>query len=117
MSLIDKWGNFLSGHKLTPQRAEPMVLVKLCELLAATGQAPKWDYKERLQCRRLVCLTAMENGIDLGGMRHQGKLAMARGLLDVWNQVYQEKYGSNYGTTGQKEASRRDAKIRTHLKS
>lgn len=110
---IDKWANFLMNERLSPQRVpNPMVLVRLCELLSATGPPKRKPYADRLKSRRLVCLVAMENGIDLAGLKHRRKMSMSRGLLDIWNTVYQERYGSSYGTSGGKEVSRRDVKTR-----
>jgi hypothetical protein len=92
---IDLWANFLMNERLTPQRVDdPMVLVRLCELLAQTGKPIIRPYAKRLLTRRLVCVTAMEHGIDLAGLKFRGKLAMSRGLLDAWNKAYVERYGS-----------------------
>jgi len=53
---------------------------------------------------------AMAHGIDLAAMKHNGKVAMARGMLDAWNKTYAIKYGSNMGTAGIKESIRRNVK-------
>lgn len=111
MSDINLWALFLANEKLTPRRTgQPMVLVRLCELLAGHGGPRYRPHAARLASRRLVCETAMDAGIDLAGMKYKGKLAMSRGLLDVWNEVYGKRYGSIVGTAGEYEAIRRDTK-------
>lgn len=113
--LINLWANFLGGHKLTPKRLgakNGLVLVELCQKLAHKG-SPRWrPYAARLASRKLVCEVAMEAGIDLAGFKYHGKVAMARGLLDAWNQVYLERYGGTYGTAGAKEVIRRNVKTK-----
>lgn len=111
-SLINLWANFLMNHKLTPERVDPMKLVALAELLAAKGSPKHRPHTAQLESRRLVCETAMEAGIDLSSWKYHGKVAMARGLLDMWNTVYQQRYGSTFGTAGAKEVTRRDVKTK-----
>lgn len=116
MAEINQWANFLANHKLTPKRvkhpAAIALLIQLCELLARKGSPKMRPYTARLQSRRLVCMTAMQAGIDLASMKHHGKMAMSRGLLDSWNQTYREAYLSTLGTAGAKEATRRDVKTK-----
>lgn len=109
---INLWASFLAGHGLTVERVDPSVLIKLCERLAAKGSPKVRPHQARLLSRELVCLTAMEAGIDLAGLKHRGRLLMTRGLLDAWNAAYAKRFGSNFGTSGVREASRRDVKAR-----
>lgn len=110
---VRAWSNFLECEKLA--RAMPFQeLLGFCIELAKIGPPKFKPYKDRLNTRRLVCETALSNGIDLAKYKHNGKIAMGRGLLDIWNIRYTERFGGNYGTTGAKEASRRDIKTRLH---
>lgn len=110
--VINLWASFLAGHGLTVERVDTNVLIRLCELLAAKGSPKVRPHQARLLSRELVCLTAMEAGIDLAGLKHRGRLLMTRGLLDAWNAAYAKRYGSNFGTSGVREAARRDVKGR-----
>lgn len=114
--MIDKWANFLANEKLTPKRVDnPMVLVELCEALAAK-QGPKTrPYAAKQESRLLVCETAIDLGIDLTQFKIGHKLVMARSLLDAWNKVYEKRFGSTFGTVGEKEVTRR--LIKTQLRS
>lgn len=113
-SPLNLWGCFLVNHKLTMKRCPyPEQLIDFIKLLAATGVTPKVKpYAKQLETRRFVCVTAMEAGIDLTNWKHKGRPAMSRGLLDMWNKVYQERYNSTYGTAGEREAIRRNVKIK-----
>jgi hypothetical protein len=113
--IIDLWANFLAHEKLTPNRVEDtwaMELVRLCEALAAKARPKFKPYRERLLTRQILCETAMELGIDLASIKnkHNQKIIMGRGLLDIWNQVYERRFGSSYGTAGEWEATRRNVK-------
>jgi len=113
MSAINLWASFLANHKLTAERTGRLdVLLQLCELLAAKGGPKVRPHTKRQECRRLVCDTAMEAGIDLTALKHRGRLAMSRGLLDAWNAAYAARYGSVLGTAGAREVVRRGAKTR-----
>lgn len=117
MSTIDLWANFLMNEKLSPQRVpNPMVLVALAEKLATIRGPKVRPYKLRIESRRLVVQTAMDMGIDLAGIKHHGKIAMARSLLDIWNEEYAKRFGSTFGTAGAKETTRRDVKTRLAAK-
>jgi hypothetical protein len=112
-SLMNLWASFLANHKLTAERTGNLeVLLSLCKLLAAIEGPKVKPHTARLRSRRLVCLTAMEAGIDLTALKCHGKVAMARGLLDMWNACYQERYGGTYGTARAKEVSRRGVKTK-----
>lgn len=115
-STIDKWASFLAAEKLTPQRGDAVALIRLAEELAERSTPVFQPYAKRLESRRLVVNTAMDAEIDLAGMKHNGKIAMSRGLLDIWNQEYAKRFGSAYGTAGQKEATRRDVKTKLRNK-
>lgn len=111
MNNIDAWARFLAAEKLTPKSTnDPETLIKLCELLSAHGLRPcRRPYEERQLSRAILCLTAMQNGIDLAKWRYD----IGRGLLDMWNVVYYHRYGSTFGTAGAKEIVRR--KVKTKL--
>src|SRR5687768_10406601 len=111
-SSINLWASFLAKHKLTIQRVDQFdLLLKLCEILATKGKPRVQPYKAELETRKLLCLTAMDNSIDLTQLTYKGRLAMSRGLLDMWNKTYAEKYGSSFGTVGDREVKRRNIKI------
>lgn len=110
---VDLWASFFANEKLTVNRVPIDMLLRLADLLVTKGLSPKVrPYSQRLESRRQVCIVAMDNGIDLPAYKHNGKPAMSRGLLDAWNKAYVEKYGSNYGTSGVREATRRDVKTK-----
>ncbi len=110
-STVDVWANFLSNHGLDPKKVgDPLRLVQLAEALAQKGRPSFRPHKDRLESRRLLVNTAMDLGIDLAGMKDRGKLIMDRGLLDIWNQEYAKRFGSEYGTAGWREAKRRTAR-------
>ena len=114
-SPVDIWAGFLAFDKLTPERCGENVMrvVALCERLAAVQPQPKFfrSYQDRTEARRLVCETAIIMGLALTSIKHRGKVAMGRGLLDVWRAVYAERFGSDVGTAGDKEARRRNARM------
>jgi hypothetical protein len=66
-------------------------------------------YAARIASRRLIVVAAMDLGIDLMAITkvYDGKVAMGRGLIDVWHQVYAERFGSNHGTASWAELRRR----------
>lgn len=111
--VIDLWANFLANEKLTPKRTgDAATLIRLCELLTAVGRPKVRPHSAKLDSRDMVCRVAMENGIDLTAFKRDGKLLMGRGLLDAWNRVYALQFGSNVGTMGVKESTRRDVKTK-----
>lgn len=116
MSTIDLWARFLDHEKLSPKRLDDKQhifwLIELCEILAEKSSPKYRPYKDRLLTRDLICRTAIENGMDLTKFKHHGKLAMGRGLLDAWNKVYREIFGSTFGTVTEREVMRRDVKTR-----
>ena len=115
---IDLWASFLSNEKLTPQRVpDVMVLVTLCEELAKRDGPRVRPHALRLKSRELVCETALDLSIDLAGIKHNGKMAMARSLLDAWNLCYARRFGAIYGTAGWREDKRRNCKITIHKPS
>lgn len=111
----DAWFNLLENHGFNNKMVGLSVLKPLVrELVREHGWPEGWatTHKKRSMWRVALCRTAMEYGVDLAEFKYRGRLVMTRGLLDVWNKVYQEKYGSAAGTAGQKEAVRRDVKTR-----
>jgi hypothetical protein len=112
MSPIDLWANFLANEKLDPKSVDPyrvMDLVRLCEELAKDRLPMVSPHAAKAESRRLVAGTAMGLGIDLTAIRKRGqsKPAIGRGLLDAWLEVYRLKYGSAFGTAGEREVKRR----------
>jgi hypothetical protein len=118
MSMINKWANFLANEKLDPEyisQEDTNKLMDLCIKLDSLGYQPKISmYKHKMESRKILVGVSMDMGIDLLSIKHKfnGKRLIGRGLLDVWNQVYQERFGSTVGTAGSKEAQRRDVKIK-----
>ncbi len=120
--LIDLWAAFLANDKLEPKRTDEagtMTILRLCEELVKRSQppfvfCPFRSHPDRLRHRKMVAETAMDLGIDLMAIRHKGKPAMGRGLIDAWNAAYAERFGSTYGTAGAKEVARRTAKTTIH---
>lgn len=112
----NKWANFLSFDKLDAGKLvnnkHVLQLVQLCEKLASIRAPSYVSHAEKMVCRRLVCTTAFDLGIDLMAMK-RGKygggtrVAMGRGLLDVWNEEYAKRFGSILGTAGAAEVTRR----------
>ncbi len=116
-SITDLWANFLFNEKLDPVRIREekwiLLLIALCEKLASIQRPNLNTHKTKLDCRKLVCETAMEMGIDLPGIKsNKGKYLIGRGLLDMWNKVTAEKYGSAIGTQSEWEAKRRNVVTR-----
>lgn len=116
-SLIDLWANFLYNEKLDPDKLDAdsiLELIFLCEELAKKRGPKVSPYMERLASRRLVIETALDLGVDLIDLRDfwNKKHIIGRGLLDMWQKVYTERYGSTVGTRGEWEMKRRDIKTR-----
>lgn len=114
---IDLWANFFFNEKLDPKKMNEesiMELLYLCEVLAVKQAPTRHPYKDRIACRRLAVDTALDLGIDLIDFKNKqnGKIMIGRGLLDVWQVAYQERYGSTVGTRGAWEAKRRDIKTK-----
>lgn len=111
--MLNLWANFLSREKLTPKSVGEegtQVLLDLTIELGKRNVMPsRKPYKARIASRRLVVMAAMDLGIDLMAVTkvYDGKVAMGRGLIDVWHQVYAERFGSNYGTASWAELRRR----------
>lgn len=107
---VDKWAQFLVNEKLTPARVGERLLhlVQLCERLSEGGPPYLRMHKDKLDSRRRVVVAAMDLGLDLAAIRYRGKVAMGRGLLDVWNVEYSRRFGSNVGTASAREVKRRD---------
>jgi hypothetical protein len=111
--MINLWANFLSQEKLTPKsigEEGTQVLLDLTVELANRKVMPsRRPYAARIASRRLIVVAAMDLGIDLMAITkvYDGKVAMGRGLIDVWHQVYAERFGSNYGTASWAELRRR----------
>ena len=100
---MDLWARFLAHEKLDPKNMSSdwvLKLINLTEELVKRGNPKYRPYKDRLETRKLICETAMDLGIDLTGIKHKwkGKYMIGRGLLDMWNKVCIERYGSVYGT-------------------
>jgi hypothetical protein len=109
---INLWANFLANHGLSPSAVGPEdveKLVHLCQLLAEGGEPICFNC---LACRRRVCLTAIDAEIDLIGFTSRGRVLMNSSLLETWNQVYAERFGTIVGTAGAREATRRATKAR-----
>jgi hypothetical protein len=111
--MINLWANFLSQEKLTPKsigEEGTQVLLDLTIELANRKVMPsRRPYSARIASRRLIVVAAMDLGIDLMAITkvYDGKVAMGRGLIDVWHKVYAERFGSNYGTASWAELRRR----------
>jgi hypothetical protein len=114
--LINLWASFLADHKLQPADVEEhwvLELIRLAEELCKRGEPRYSPYADRLKARELVCVAAMDLGIDLPAIKsRKGKTAMGRGLLDAWNIAYKKRHGSIVGTASAKEAKRRDIKTK-----
>lgn len=118
--VIDLWANFLFNEKLDPNQLDPkdtLRLLELCQRLAQIRPPKINPHKSKLESRALVCETAIDMGFDLMTIKRLkngvSKVAMGRGLLDVWNEVYKKRFGSTLGTSGESEVTRR--KIVTNL--
>jgi hypothetical protein len=115
---INNWANFLANEKLDPEyisSADTSRLMDLCIKLDELGYTPKISmYKHKMESRKILVKVAMSIELDLLSIKHKftGKRLIGRGLLDMWNQVYQERFGSTIGTSGAKEAQRRDVKTK-----
>lgn len=111
--MLNLWANFLSQEKLTPKsigEEGTQVLLDLTIELGKRNVLPsRRPYAARIASRRLVVIAAMDLGIDLMAITkvYDGKVAMGRGLIDVWHQVYAERFGSNFGTASWAELRRR----------
>lgn len=112
---LERWINFLANEKLSARIGATWEshVFPVAEALANSGVVPRYTpYKQRLESRAILCRKAMDMGIDLAGIKHHGKIAMGRGLLDAWQKEYAERFGSNIGTAGWKETTRRNIKSR-----
>lgn len=115
---IDLWANFLAHEKLYPNQLQDRYvpqLIQLAEALAAKEKPKLRPYSDRIATRWLLCKTAMDLGIDLPAIMTKGdypRVAMGRGLLDVWNKAYRKRFGSTIGTASALEAKRRDVKTK-----
>lgn len=110
--MLNEWANFLANEKLTSKAVGEegtLVLLNLATELANRNVMPsRRPYAARLASRRLVVNAAMDLGIDLMALtKYDGKVAMGRGLIDMWHKVYAERFGSNYGTASWAELRRR----------
>lgn len=110
--VINLWANFLSCERLEPKyvgEEGTEVLLDLAIELGKRGKTPsRRPYIGRIASRRLVVVAAMDLGIDLMALTtNRGKVAMGRGLIDVWHQIYAERFGSNFGTASWAELRRR----------
>lgn len=110
--MINLWANFLASEKLTPKSVGEegtQILLTLAEALAKLKVKPcRRPYFFRQVARRAVVEQAINLGIDLPALTTvRGKVAMGRGLLDMWSTVYKERFGSNYGTNAWFELKRR----------
>lgn len=112
---FERWANKLSHDKVRMDvvgDADRGKLIELCAELAK--RYPNVTCRAHpLHSRREVCEAAIDLGIDLAAMRSlsrykRGKPVIGRGLLDVWNVVLKERFGSNVGTNAWFEAKRRD---------
>lgn len=119
-SPVDLWASFLAHEKLQADWVGPdgtLKLMDLCRELARREGDKMYpvyrSHKDRIIGRRKVCEAAMDMGLDLLSLtrpKHQGrgrKPAIGRGLLDVWNEVYKERFGDTRATPGAVEVIRR----------
>jgi len=110
--MINKWAHFLAEERLTPKtlgEEGTQILLVLAEALAKTTVAPRRKpFVFRKVARRTIVSVAMDLGIDLPALTTvSGKVAMGRGLLDMWSAVYKDRFGSDYGTNAWFELKRR----------
>lgn len=114
------WTDFLSNEHLGPERIDSydqiLMITNLVHALAAQRSPKVRPHAAKLDTRRLIANTAMDLRIDLSAIKKRGKIAMGRGLLDVWNAEYAKRYGSNVGTASAREAKRRDIKTKLRRK-
>lgn len=113
--VTELWINFLDNEKLSADRVDPQSqprLLALAEELAKKRRPKIKPYAQKLISRRVVVETAMDMSFDLTGIKHKGKPAISRSLLDAWNIVYKERFGTTFGTAAEKEVKRRDIKLR-----
>lgn len=112
------WARFFANEKIVPDQLSEkdiQTLMRLCEALGAKRspyEGKGVSHINKMEARRLAVNTAMDMGIDLMAIKkkkfHGGtKPAMGRGLLDVWNEEYQKRFGSIRGTLGEAEVIRR----------
>jgi len=117
-SLAQLWGAFLCHEKLDPVNVNDSDVVKIIDLTTALVEyskasddkfCPYRSYTDRLYHRRVVCYIAMDMGMDLLEIKSKwtGKKIIGRGLLDMWNTLYGERFGSTVGTSGEHEVKRR----------
>lgn len=106
------WANFLLNEKLTQEILEQMGVSKLIDFfraLEAKGRPDIRSHTHEVATQRLLVKTTMECQIDLTRLKKfGGKVAMGRGLLDVWNEEYKKCFGGNIGTDGVHEAKCRN---------
>lgn len=115
----DLWMSFLANEKLTIKVLEEnspelyLGVQNLVNTLTCAGATPKVrPHSAKLITRWTLVRTAMQLGLDLPAIKHKGKIAMGRGLLDAWNQEYEKLFGATYGTAGAKEVKRRNIKTK-----
>lgn len=118
-SAIDYWAQFFAHEKLDPKtfldNKHVEQLIALCQKLAETGtpyDGKGFSHVAKMNARRRAVNAAMDMGFDLLAIRKRGhirgsKPAIGRGLLDVWNEEYRERFGSTVGTPGAFEITRR----------
>lgn len=110
-SAINLWANFLANEKLTPQsigEVNTLIIMELCQKMATVRRPNIKMHKDKIESRRFVINTAMDMNIDLMSIKKKnGKPAMGRGLLDIWNEEYEKRFGSKLGTLGEAEDIRR----------
>lgn len=115
--VVDLWASFLAHEKIEPKSlVDPRDVTKLldlCNRLAELDRPRYRPYKARIETRKLVCNTAMDMGFDLLALKRRKptgrgtKPTIGRGLLDTWNEVYKQRFGSTVGTAGAQEIVRR----------
>jgi len=104
------WLSFFQHEKIDVLKVDVEWVKPLMILVHKLSEfaTPKYrPYAARLETRRILCTYAMDLGIDLPAIRHNGKVAMGRGLLDIWMDVYAKRFGSNHGTNAWAELKRR----------
>lgn len=106
------WANLLLHDKVDPSKMVDSDVERYTRLLNALADK-LFDgfgaYANRQKCRKTICETAIDLGIDLMAFKHARtkKVLIGRGLLDIWTEVYKTRFGSAVGTAAWQEDKRR----------
>lgn len=116
MDAFKVWAGRLAHDKMEMDKVNDQDRAKLIELVAELAkrhpEAQGQSHVHTLHFRKLVAETAMDLGIDLLAIKSmsrfkRGKPIIGRGLLDVWNEVLKQRFGSAVGTNAWREDKRR----------